>query len=111
MHPAKDMQGTTGVIEHSILDEPELKPGQGVSQSHLDYIQMCDSIYDGLNNDDANQLLTLILMLDNCIIKKANSVHVPLAKVNWLCEDMPTWIQMDDLHLQAPFLIVEYVHQ
>jgi hypothetical protein len=93
VHPVKDMQGaTTGVAKCSILDEPELKPGQGISQPHLDYIQMHDSIYDGLNDDDADQLSTLVLMLDDCVIKKAKGVCVPLAKVNWLCKDMPTWI-------------------
>ena len=74
IHLAKDMKGTTGVMEHSILDEPELKPGQGVSQVHLDYIQMCDSIYDGVNNDDSDQLSTPVLLLDHRIVKKANGV-------------------------------------
>ena len=92
IHPVKDMKGTTGVIECSILDEPELKPGQGMSQAHLDYIQMCNSIYDGVNNDDSDQLSTPVLLLDHCIVKKANGVCVPLAKVNWLCKDTPTWI-------------------
>ena len=92
IHPVKSMRGATGVIECSILDEPELKPGQGVSQAHLDYLQMCDSIYDNMHDDEEDQLSTLVLMLDHHIVKKNNGMHVPLAKVNWLCEDMPTWI-------------------
>ena len=109
IHPAKSMKGATGVIEHSILDEPELKPGQGVSQAHLDYMQMCDSIYDNMHDDEEDQLSTPVLMLDHCIVKKNNGIRVPLAKVNWLCEEMPTWIRLDALHLQAPFLVIEYV--
>ena len=38
IHPVKSMRGTTGVIKCSILDEPEIKPGQGVSQAHLNYL-------------------------------------------------------------------------
>jgi hypothetical protein len=102
------MKGAMGVIERSILDKPELKPGQGVSQAHLNYMQMCDSVYDNMYNDEEDQLLTPVLMLDHHIIKKNNGICVPLAKVNWLCKDMPTWIHLDALHLQAPFLVIEY---
>ena len=108
IHPTKSMKGATGVIERSILDEPELKPGQGVSQAHLNYIQMCDSVYDNMYDDEEDQLSTPVLMLDHRIVKKSNGIRVPLAKVNWLCEDMPTWIRLDALRLQAPFLVIEY---
>ena len=108
IHPTKSMKGATGVIERSILDEPELKPGQGISQAHLDYMQMCDSVYDNMYDDEEDQLSTPVLMLDHRIVKKSNGICVPLAKVNWLCEDMPTWICLDALHLQAPFLVIEY---
>ena len=64
----------------------------GIMWAYLNYLQMCNSIYNNMHDDEEDQLLTPVLMLDHCIVKKNNGMHAPLAKVNWLCEDTPTWI-------------------
>jgi hypothetical protein len=79
-----------------------------VSHAQAEYVRLCDEAFDATNDPVDTREWSPLRMLSHRVWRdKLNQRHV-LARVTWLNDD-PTWIPMEALRQEQPFLIIDYV--
>jgi hypothetical protein len=80
-----------------------------VSRAQEEYVRLCDAGYDMVNDPADHREWTPLRMLDHRIRRDYRKRrYYALAHVTWL-NDYPSWITIDALRQQQPFLIIDYV--